>query len=192
MPEKSEPKPPVRDTSRVPLEDYKPFDDYEPFPRRVDEGDLTIEEFFGNQNETAFKIIAVVGAVGFIFFVFVVFGIVGTRNKTKETYEIPSTPYRYGTPAPSPPKFIVTTLGNADATSLPQPVVPRGVTIKTPVQISVVVSVDEKGFVYDAQSYDGPEALQKAAVAAAKKARFPVRNGQRSSGILTYDFARSR
>lgn len=188
--EKPAPEPETRDTSRVPLEDYKPFDDYDPY-HQVDHGDLPIEEFLATQNETAFKIIAVVGAVGVVVFMFIALGLGGVikRGGTSDD-DIPPTPYRY-TPTPAP-QYVVTTLGNADAESLPVPVLPKGVTIKAPVQIPVVVSVDEQGAVYDAQSYEGPEALRKAAIQAARKARFPVKNGQRSSGILTYDFTPKR
>lgn len=182
--------PPVRDTSPVPLENYKPFDDYEPFAEN-DPKNVTLEEFFGNQNETAFKVIAIAGAVGFIFFIFIALGLRGSFTGSRDSDDIPATPYRYSTPTPTPYNFI-TTLGNQDASSMPKPVVPKGVVIREPVQISVVVSVDETGAVYDAQSYDGPQALQKAAIEAAKKARFPVKNGQRSSGVLTYDFAPRR
>jgi DNA-directed RNA polymerase subunit RPC12/RpoP len=192
------------DNLRVPLEDYKPLDDYgrypyegprpsdEPYPyelRPSDEPyDTTFEEYAGTLNKTGFKVIGISAAICFGLFVVIIFGVVVTSKKP--TQSLASTPYplyqRTTTPTPA---YVITTLGNSDAISLPKPVMPKGLRMAETVQIAVVVSIDETGSVYDAQAYNGPNELQKAAIEAAKKARFRVRaDHEKSSGVLTYDF----
>jgi TonB family protein len=82
---------------------------------------------------------------------------------------------------------------NGRASDLPKPVYPaeaKGKHVSGQVQVKVVL--DEQGRVVSAEAMFGPEELRAAAVAAAKKAKFPpyIMDGVavKVFGILTYDF----
>jgi TonB family protein len=110
------------------------------------------------------------------------------------------------TPAPARPSTITTTPADAGemnfrdagilndrATDLPQPVYPaEAKKARVSGQVQVKVFLDETGKVLSAEAMWGPDALQAAAVAAAKRARFnPILiDGVpwKVFGILTYDF----
>jgi len=175
-------KKPARRTQRVPLEDYKPIDEYEPNA-----------EVYENPwdhpgaNESLNKVLGVVGAGAVLIFLFVVFG-VSTRNKTVPEPMVPaytrSTPLAAAYQQPSAPIF-----SNEDAIKLPKPVIPRKMRIREDVDITVYISIDEGGNVYDANAFDGPEELQKIAVDAAKKAKFPrSESNEKAMGTLVYTF----
>jgi DNA-directed RNA polymerase subunit RPC12/RpoP len=185
------PEPGVRDTSRVPLEDYKPFDDYEPYSYESEPSgeayDTTFEEYAGTLNKTGFKVIGISAAVCFGLFV-VILGVALTRKRPDPVSPFPRTVYQ----APSTPAVVRPTapsVTNADAVTMPAPVLPPGTRVARKTQIKVYVTVEDNGHVYEAQAHEGPEPLKKAAVEAANKAKFKVRTDKQwSSGVLVYDF----
>jgi hypothetical protein len=190
---KPELEPGDRDTSRVPLEDYKPFDDYGRYPY---EGapfgkayDPTIEEAASSLNETGIRVISIAAAICFGVFVVIIFGVVMTRKKPAEPV-YPATRSVYSTPlTPAVTRPTAPSVTNADAVSLPAPALPKGSRVARKTQIQVYVTVDDKGNVYEAQSYEGSEPVKKAAIEAAYKAKFKSRTDQQwSSGVLVYDF----
>jgi hypothetical protein len=173
---------PRRDT-RVPLEDYKPLDDYEPI---TNTGETTPWDDI-SQNESLNRVLGIVAGAGTLLFIFAIFAIVATSKKPAEPLDEPVT--RRRTPTPEPYRREVPTVTNSDAITLPKPDIPRGLRIRKAARIEVYVSVDDRGNIYDANAYEGPEALQKIAVQAAKKAKFKARTDKSySSGSLIYDF----
>lgn len=94
---------------------------------------------------------------------------------------------------PKVPKVISGGVVNGKATSLPQPVYPapaRAVGAKG--AVNVAVTIDEEGNVVSASATSGHPLLRAAAVAAARRAKFPptTLSGQPVSvkGILIYNF----
>ena len=177
----SEKKPSQR-TQRAPLEDYKPIDEYEPLERYEED-----PWAHPGANEALNKVLGVAGAAVALIFFFVIFG-VSTRNKTVPEPVVPvytrSTPLATAYQQPSAPIF-----SNEDAIKLPKPVIPRKMRIREDVDITVYISIDEGGNVYDANAFDGPEELQKIAVDAAKKAKFPrSESNEKAMGTLVYTF----
>jgi DNA-directed RNA polymerase subunit RPC12/RpoP len=182
----AEKKPPGR-TPRAPLEDYKPIDDYDPVAAIPEEDPWE----HPGANEALNKVLGAVGAGVVLIFLFVIFG-VSTRNKTVPEPVIPAfaDTRPVATSYPRGVQSDVPVLTNEDAIKLPKPVIPRKMRIKEETEITVYISIDENGSVYDANAFDGPEELQKIAVEAAKKAKFPKSgNNEKAMGTLVYEFS---
>jgi DNA-directed RNA polymerase subunit RPC12/RpoP len=170
--------PPERDTLHIPLENYKPFDDY---ARTGGPTDGDVEEF----NEPARTTLVAVGAVGVtIFFIVIVGHIASIEKRPRQNYTSTPAPYQTATPFQ---RLNVEPVTNADAISLPKPVIPKNLKIARRTDIEVYVSVDEQGNVYDASTNTEVESLNKIAIEAARKAKFrPSPTNQRTSGLLVY------
>jgi DNA-directed RNA polymerase subunit RPC12/RpoP len=182
--EKPEPAPPPRE-EHAPLENYKPFDEI------VMEGMTNNYDALGepfSPNADINKAVAIGMAVVALIFFFVIFGVFSkTKKPPPETYQ-PTVVPRWSPSYPVTVQAGPPDLGNDDALVLPKPVLPKGFRVREETSIMVYISVDEKGKVYQAESYDVdvPEALKKAAVQAAKKAKFA--EGPLTSGTLVYNF----
>jgi DNA-directed RNA polymerase subunit RPC12/RpoP len=173
--------PPVHDTLHIPLENYRPFDDVGPLGGRTD-GDA--EEF--TVEEPAKTTIVVVGTIGVAILFVVVLGYIGAIEKRpkQDFTSTPPAPYRTATPYQP---LNVEPVTNADATSLPKPVIPKNLKIARRMDVEVYVSVDEQGNVYDATANTDNQALAKITVEAARRAKFrPSPTNQRTSGLLVY------
>lgn len=115
-----------------------------------------------------------------------------TPGPTPVPEQQPSTP-NVSAPAQTPPMPLTGGVLNSNAIELPNPVYPvdakqsriRGT-------VKVEVKIDEEGNVVSAEAVEGPKELREAAVAAAKKARFPPTrlHGQliKVYGVLVYKF----
>jgi len=174
-------KPPVRDTIHVPLENYKPFDEYDPTGSSESGREFYVEE----QATTTLRVLGAVGAIGVVLLVLVLTGFIVSRNaKPKQSFTSTPAPYRTATPFQP---LRVEPVTNENAISLPQPVIPKNLKIARRTDVEVYVSVDEQGNVYDASTNTDIDALEKAAIEAAMKARFrPSPTNQRTSGLIVY------
>jgi DNA-directed RNA polymerase subunit RPC12/RpoP len=178
---KPKPEPPARDTLHVPLENYKPFDEYDPAGSSESGQEFYVEE----PATTTLRVLGAVGAIGVVVLVLVFMGFVVSRNaKPKQSFTSTPAPYRTATPFQP---LRVEPVTNEDAVSLPKPVIPKNLKIARRTDIEVYVSVDEQGNVYDASTTTGIEALKKVAIETAMKAKFrPSPTNQRTSGLLIY------
>jgi len=178
---KPEPKPPARDTLHVPLENYKPFDEYDLAGNSESGREFYVEE----PATTTLRVLGVVGAIGIVLLLLVFMGFIVSRNaKPKQSFASTPAPYRTATPF-QPLRVEPVTAG--DAISLPKPVIPKNLKIARRMDIEVYVSVDEQGNVYDATANTEIESLKKIAIEAAMKAKFrPSPTNQRTSGLLVY------
>lgn len=183
--------PEVRDTLHIPLSDYKPFEDGDPLSEPEP---LPIEEYLAKNDFANIKVKAISALIFTVIFSLIVFGLISANRKPKPGSATTPLPYYYRTPASAPvSRPDAPTVSNSDALTLPEPVLPRGTKVAGKVSIKVYVTVDEKGNVYEAQAYDGAEPFRKAAVEAAKKAKFPARaDTMWSSGALEYGFGSKR
>lgn len=178
-------KEPPEQNERVPLEDYKPFDDEPVYSATEYEGTPWDQQ---SPNEQLTKIIGLGIGAFILVLMFLFFGLVSKSKKPPPETFTPVVAPRYS-PYPTvvqPPPPVLT---NDDALVLPAPVLPKGYRIKEFTTITVYVSIDEEGKVYQAESYDqAPEALKRAGEQAAEKAKF--RKGRLTSGTLVYNFGK--
>ena len=174
-------KPPARDTLHVPLENYKPFDEYDPAGNSESGQEFYVEE----PATKTLRVLGAVGAIGVVLLVLVFMGFVVSRNaKPKQSFTSTPAPYRTATPFQP---LRVEPVTNEDAISLPKPVIPKNLKIARRTDVEVYVSVDEQGNVYDASTNTDIDALEKIAIEAAMKAKFrPSPTNQKTSGLLVY------
>jgi DNA-directed RNA polymerase subunit RPC12/RpoP len=180
-PQAPPPKPPARDTLHIPLEGYKPFDEYDPL-----EGSDPDNDFYaGAPDSTTVRVVGTAVAIGLALVVIVAAGLVISRNSNPgKSFTSTPAPYRTATPFQ---RLNVEPVTNADAIILPKPEIPKNLKIARRMDIEVYVSVDEQGNVYDASTNSDIEPLKKAAIEAAMKAKFrPSSTNQKTSGLLVY------
>lgn len=179
--EKPQPKPPARDTLHIPLEDYKPFDEYDPLEGSGPDNDLYAEA----PDSTTVRVVGTAVVIGLALVVLVAAGLIVSRNsKPKQSFTSTPAPYRTATPFQP---LRVEPVTNADAITLPQPVIPKNLKISRRTDVEVYVSVDEQGNVYDATADTNDQSLAKITVEAARRAKFrPSPTNRRTSGLLIY------
>ena len=177
-PQPPPPTSPARDTLHIPLENYKPFDEYDPAGNSESGQEFYVEE-------PATTTLRVFGAIGVVVLVLVFMGFIVSRNaKPKQSFTSTPAPYRTATPFQP---LRVEPVTNEDAVSLPKPVIPKNLKIARRTDVEVYVSVDEQGNVYDASTTTDIEALKKIAIEAAGRAKFrPSPTNQRTSGLIVY------
>lgn len=179
--EPAQPEPEPFDNLHIPLSDYKPFDDYDPLDGQESEEETWADVPLVETGKGIGFLAAGIGIIAVIVFI----GYVASQNR-KSSQSFTSTPAPYRTATPRPP-LTVQPVTNEDAITLPKPVIHRNIKIAQRVDIEVYVSVDEQGNVYDASANTGTEALKKAAIEAAMKAKFrPSPTNQKTSGLLIY------
>lgn len=184
--EKPRPEPPARDTLHVPLENYKPFDEYDPPGHSRSGQEFYVEEPMFSSMARA---LGVAASTVIVLLVLVFIGFMVSRNDKPEQ-SFTSTPAPYRTATPFQP-LRVEPVTNVDAISLPQPVIPKNLKIAKRVDVEVYVSVDEQGNVYDTTANTNDQALAKITAEAARKAKFrPSPTNQRTSGLLIYTIER--
>jgi DNA-directed RNA polymerase subunit RPC12/RpoP len=178
---KPQPDPPKRDTLHVPLENYKPFDEYDPAGNSESGQEFYVEE----PAARTLRVLGAVGAIGVVLLVLVFMGFIVSKNaKPKQSFTSTPAPYRTATPFQP---LRVEPVTAADAISLPKPVIPKNLKIAKRIDIEVYVSVDEQGNVYDTTANTNDQALAKIAAEAARKAKFrPSSTNQKTSGLLVY------
>jgi DNA-directed RNA polymerase subunit RPC12/RpoP len=183
--EKPRPEPSKRDTLHIPLENYKPFDEYDPAGNSESGQEFYVEE----PAAKTLRVLGAVGAIGVALLVLVFMGFIVSRNaKPKQSFTGTPAPYRTATPFQP---LRVEPVTAEDAVSLPKPVIPKNLKIARRMDIEVYISVDEQGNVYDASTNTEIESLKKIAIEAAMKAKFrPSSTNQRTSGLLVYTIER--
>jgi DNA-directed RNA polymerase subunit RPC12/RpoP len=179
--EKPRPEPPARDTLHVPLENYKPFDEYPTGNSRSG------QEFYAEEPmvSSMARVLGVAGSTVLVLLVLVFIGFMVSRNaEPKQSFTSTPAPYRTATPFQP---LTVQPVTNEDAISLPKPVIPKNLKIARRTDVEVYVSVDEQGNVYDATANTNNQDIAKITVEAARKAKFrPSPTNQRTSGLLVY------
>jgi DNA-directed RNA polymerase subunit RPC12/RpoP len=177
------PPPPKHDTLHIPLENYRPFDEPQRGPGNGEMEEFTLEE-------PGKSTVVGIGAAGIALFFLVILGYIGAIEKRPKEQDFTTTPAPYRTATPYQP-LNVEPVTNADAITLPKPVIPRNLKIAKRTDVEVYVSVDEQGNVYDATANTNNQDLAKIAVEAARRAKFrPSTRNQRTSGLLIYTIER--